>query len=479
MSEPIHVNTYKRKDGTVVKEHYRGGTSQIGLPDDNSGLFGGFDNSSEDNSQNTPKENEQLFEYKPKTQPLQGHIETSHLADNPTSDQEILRNLFDATSGLKIPDNINDNIGITTDNQNKFSFSQISSAIDDIVQKTKNELKLTGRISSSLKQAIHSQIQKAEQTLLASRNLEENLLDKLTNTKSKQEYKNLYNKYIIQKNLNEKNKDLLNQLQYSTSNNNYEDVVEKLNNYKSNYKELVERNSQERPLQPPEKNTLYRAIKKAVYNLYRVPSDIKDTWEKRALDIAIPIGNVTFLNKTNDAAKMWEISSHDFKNNENYVNKNGALIYSVNDIPDDNLKGLVSKKLNQQVSQNDTMGMIYNSKSNMSKQMSTSPEIKNYFQKNKDDLLNGKLVKDGGTIFTKENNLNLYGAIKRCDIPYSYIDKNGDLVNLVFDTYDFNPSESNILVKLGRSAQEKKVIRNYYSLTVVKTPKKIWEKWLK
>jgi len=486
MSGQIHVNSYKRKDGTVVKEHYRGGASGMGALGGDSAMDGDsapLGNSQEENYQNTSGENggifnsdEPLFEYNPKTPPLQGYLEATHIVDNPSPDQEISRNLLEATSGLKIPDNINDNIEFKTDNHNQSALSMISSAIDDVVQKTKNELKLTGQISSSLKQAIHSQIQNVEQSFLESQNLEKNLLDKLTNTKSQQEYKNIYNKYVIQRNLNEKNKNLVNQLKYSTSNNNYENAVETLNNYKSNYKELVKRNSKERPLK---KDSIPKKILKIICPPYYTTDIINNNLAKGILNFIVPIGNLVDSNRLNDAKKLWEMSSHDFKYNEKYVNKNGALIYSVNDIPDANLRGLVSKKLNQQVNQYDTMGMIYNSKSNMSKQMAVSPEIKEHFQKNKDNLLSGNLVKNKSTRFSLSKNPNLALAIGGSDIPYSYIDKNGDLVNLVFDTYDFNPFESNLLVKFGRNAQEKKVIRNYYSLTVVKTPKKVWQKWLK
>ncbi len=86
-----------------------------------------------------------------------------------------------------------------------------------------------------------------------------------------------------------------------------------------------------------------------------------------------------------------------------------------------------------------------------------------------------KVIKGASTNF--KSTLNLEAALRRADILYTYIDPAGNLNAIVLDTYDFNPRDLRLTVKIARSVQDAGLLRNYYTLNIILIPKSIWIKW--
>lgn len=160
------------------------------------------------------------------------------------------------------------------------------------------------------------------------------------------------------------------------------------------------------------------------------------------------------------------------------VKKKGALVWSISDLPpNQDFQKIVQTKVKQQLGQKDSMGVIFKSDSDISREVAISPEIKQHFLENKDILLNQKVVKNRSTYF--QSNKNLGKAIGHCDIVYSYLDNNGNLISLLLDTYDMNKNDTDWKVQLAHQVQEKGEFRTYYSIFITKTNHRILQKWLK
>ena len=144
-------------------------------------------------------------------------------------------------------------------------------------------------------------------------------------------------------------------------------------------------------------------------------------------------------------------------------------------MPSQELQQIVTQKLQQQLGVSDTLGVIFQPDSSLSQAISNSVEMKEFFQKNTEKLLNGQIIEQSSTNFISDS--NLHNALGHADILYSYIDQNGNLNSIVLDTYDFNKNET-ILIDIARIIQEGKLGRSYYTLSIIIIPYTQWMFWL-
>ena len=174
-----------------------------------------------------------------------------------------------------------------------------------------------------------------------------------------------------------------------------------------------------------------------------------------------------------DAKSLWKASSYDFKKSKEYITTNGCVVYSVNNLPEI-IQPKVIAKLISQLKVNDALGVIFSANSSISKELSKSNEIKLFLSDNFEKLIGGGVI-DGTFAFNSTENLkNSYG---KADIFNAYIDDNGDFNAIILDTWDFN-NENNWIIKMGKNAQDAGIIRNYYTLTLIKIPFEIWFYWI-
>ena len=307
-------------------------------------------------------------------------------------------------------------------------------------------------------------IETLEQKNQNAQNEENNILNQMVNTKDKNVYKDLYNSYQEIRNINIKNQDFFNRLKYAKSNNDYETIFNELQKYNSNFNKIVNNNQKTNPLKYPEPS------------FFNIPFYTPKGLDKVVIDIGMALFNRK--GELPDAKEMWKAASHDFKYSKNYITKNGALVGSISNLPpNQDFQKIVQTKVKQQLGQKDSMGVIFKSDSNISKEIAISPEIKQHFLENKDILLNQKVVKNRSTYF--QSNKNLGKAIGHCDIVYSYLDNDKNMISVLLDTYDMNQNDPSRLVQLARKAQDNGTFRTYYSIFVTKTNHRILQKWLK
>ncbi len=223
--------------------------------------------------------------------------------------------------------------------------------------------------------------------------LETELLDDMINTTDQTKYLKLYEKLTKQQAVNKQNAQTVEKLKYSFQNQRYEDIVNTLNDYKSNFDDVVNKNRVQRPL----KNFNFLS-----QILPITPAQLPRTF----IDAGMALYDAIHFYNVPDAKEMWKAASHDFLLSKNYIEKNGSLIYSIADLPNKDLQIKIEKKLENQLGIKDAIGTIYNSSSDLSKEISTSPELKEHFLKNKDRILRREVVKGGSANVQSNDNLS-------------------------------------------------------------------------
>lgn len=453
MEKTIHVKSYTRKDGTTVKEHYRNINS----------VDSGF--------VQQENEDERKIIYNPDSDVSRGIIwniasgQNIQPGDVLTGGVELNVELPLPTGGDVFSTIASVAVGLVTTAAQTASSLYQASLSNNTNAKTQLKTQLTAKINN------------LKLNLTNLEKISKKYLEKLVNTKDKTEYQNLLKNYTQQKALLDNIKNSISRIEYAADNNNYKSVYNELINYQSNFNEIIDKTRSEKPLynRTNARTKLSNPTSSTGnYSLNQKFTHIMANTNKRILNAGSSLANKTRLFK--DAHKLWKASSKDFTKSQKYIEKNGNLVYSVSQLPSQELQNIVSNKLFEQLNTRDIVGIIFQPDSSLSKAISNSTEIKEYFQKNASKLLKGQIIKQDSTHFNSDYNLK--NALGYADILYSYIDADGNFYSIVFDTYDFNPGEKNILVQMARTAQEANIIRNFYTLSIVIIPINKWILWL-
>lgn len=482
----IHVNGYVKRDGTEVSEYYRSAPEGSGLfSNSSSGLFNNNSSFGENSLfgpvEDTKKTEQTDFPTIPETQDI---------PQNSGNYQYSPDSVFNSPVGNYLQQNQAPQEPVENQELNIHAFEaeqQVNDVLNSIKYMDKNQMR-----NELMRERTNKMLEKITQAHNKSREFEQQTLDKLINSPNQQEYQKTYKTYIEIKVNNDLKADNLNRIKFAAKNNNIPMLYNELNNYKSDFDTVAKTYRQKNPLKNPEK-PLAPILQDALNlnpiatgtnrSLLTHPKEISNTIDyaiqakpKYAIDIGMWGKNwLQHTNKINDAKEMWKASSHDFTQSKDYVNKNGSLLSSISDLKDKELQNIVKNKVKNSYGADDSVGMIFNEHSNLSKQMAKSYEYKKLFLENKKELLNYQVVKNKSGNFSSSKNLEL--AIRKFDIPYMFMDANGDFCTVAMDAYDFQPGED-WKIDMAAAAQNSGYARKYYTLHVTRTPKSVWESWL-
>lgn len=441
MSEKlVHVRSYQRDDGTKVKEHYRGG----GTSDESSSMLltGGI--------------SEEVY--------LPADLESNSVELNSMGEAavEVLKYLGEISTRLS-----EDGIKLVTAlNSARESFDE-----EGVEQLSNRMYELVNQLYQS-----HSESLKAEEATLG----------KLSETKDQREYKQLYDTYVYQRNLNNAAKTLINHIAYSNEHKNYEELTNSLEEYNSLHRESSERIQEmfPTPMEPTYLNFKEHPLPQAQRKLSEMASSLKKqigqncehairtVFHKHPLtEKNLIMGGMSLkIENAYDAFALLIASAYDFQLSGDYIAQNGYLLDSVSDLSPQ-FRSIVSKKLKQQIGRGDSKGLILRPDSTLSKEIAQSPEIKEFIKENMNSLLAGEVV-SGSTCFASNDNLAL--SLGNADILNTYINNNGDIVAIVFDTYDFNQDDPRWKVEWAYNVQKHGLLTNFYTLNIIVIPKEEW-----
>lgn len=454
MNKTIHVNSYTRRDGTQVKEHYRNITT---FTDErtNQGAIEEF-----------PLTNYEGMIVYTDEEPiiLEGGVSTDVYL--PGGDDIIIID----ESGSEISSSTVAKTAIDTG----FKAIQIADHLREVMYSNFN----IGD-AESLKYQLDIAVQNLKRTYFQSKKLSQKYLEKLTQTKDKAEYEILFKTFARQKEINTKAEHQIAKIEYYAENNDYDSVINELNNYRSNFDDVVKKNQVERPLNKGEliPINVYNSVPvtSPYINNYVPENEFSPLVSKKIIDTATQFGHA--LNLLNNSYEFWKSSSHNFTKSKDYIEKNGNLIYSVSELPTKDLQQIVSNKLKQQIGKADTIGVIFKPNSSISNAISNSATIREYFNEHANQLLNGQVIETGSKRFNWNKNFDLFAAYGYADVLYARINQNGDFYAIVFDTYDFNKDE-NKLIDMARAVQDANLAQKYYTLSIIIIPMMKWQKWV-
>ena len=306
--------------------------------------------------------------------------------------------------------------------------------------------------------------------------METSTLDKLTNTNDQRAYEQLYQSYLKQREHNKQINHILNRVEYALQQKDYDGVANELQNYQTIQEEGMKNLTQEWS-----KTQLQPTIPDATDYPMPQPITPPQDWDyvlrnigkesPEAQKLAIGFGmNAAGIKVAPDANQFWKIATEDVNGYKKYLEQNGSIVESISQLPFD-FKDTIRAKVRQQLYVNDAKGLIIRPDSALSQEIAASPEFHEFIKTHLSELLRGKVV-SGSVVYTDwKNNLGL--TLGYADIIDTYINKNGDIVSFVLDTYDFNPDE-NWMIEWGRNVQEHHLITCFYSITIVVVPKEDW-----
>lgn len=433
MQKQIFVRSYTKSDGTVVKAHYRNIDGTIH-----------YDDSFDGNIDDIVFDDYEMHGPMPQKK---GNVPPETSEENNKSESkggfdigEILSNVLEiAIIGANYAQLFYKAMQQNNSDAAKFMLQKVDNSIDNIqsVQKRSEEL------SNSY-------------------------LKSLVNTKDNTEYQNLLKSFARQKNITEKISNKIARIKYARENNNYPVVIDELQNFESDFDEVMQKTRETRPI----------LSEKYVDNLYKKYKFRTTTGRSPVLDKKFVNAGMflySYAKKGSNARELWKGASTDFKRSKKYTNKNGNLIYSVDDLPTKNLQDIVRKKLKEQLNVEDSLGVVFKSNSSLSNALSESDELKKFFYNNYFRLIKGDVINSSKYF---GSNFELSKSLGNADILYAYLDENKNFRLIIFDTYDFNVNDPDYKVRIARNTQEYRIIRNYYILVLVYVPLYKWIKWL-
>ncbi len=164
-----------------------------------------------------------------------------------------------------------------------------------------------------------------------------------------------------------------------------------------------------------------------------------------------------------DAVALWNMASNPTGiYNNDYIRKNGTLYNDVDSLTSEYTpyKTKIKNKIKSQFGDVNVPGVVLHENSNVSNVIAHSEELESFIRNNYPDLKSGKEVSGS---FRFNGFTNLHSAFGSVDVLSAKV--RGNFVDVtLLDTYDFNKYDSNLLVKMGRQAQEAGKLNPYFTI---------------
>lgn len=451
----VHVNAYTKKDGTHVKEHYRG-------------------ISSNEDASFAPEQNENDF-WKTTTIPEE--------STNPIDD--LLGKVFKTNSG-GMHMNASSNIVLTGGvEMTVFDFSGVLGALATVagvaVTAGLGALKAAAVLNyasetsdkatiKKFKPQLDSAIKDIKETQKLFDTAEKMNIDKLVNAKNQEEYSKLYKVLARQREINSANKNAIARIEYAAEHEDFETVLDELQIYQDNsqaFKDTVS-NVKKAVSKTPKLNI--ELDDNSFNSLLRTGLHKHPNMEKLFLDG----GMLTASLKWPDTSELWKASAYNFENSGKYIEENGYKVNSVSEFPHA-LQNFVSNKLYKQIGIPDAQGIVLKPDSSLSKSILQSNEFKKFLGNNIHKILAGQTVK-GSVNFTGKTDTHY--ALGHADIIDVFMDSKGNIYAKVIDTYDFNKDDPFFLVEWAHNLQDLNMLTNFFTINILFIPPSEWIKLL-
>lgn len=403
MEKQIHVNSYVRKDGTEVREHYRNIDTDVESP---LVLQGG----------------------------ISKNVEVSDISD-------VVENSEGKLERVSLP----------FDNAEQGA----SSIMSGITQTADNN---DAQTVEYLKPKLDLQIKQLEEQVAQMKQNIDNYVTKLINTNNQTEYSKLHDFLQEDYKTYQDALYLVNHIKGYAVNGDYQSIADALIKATNNNASHLNIDFN---LINDIKNNIENKFSEGLNNINNFKDKSIGIVNKAVLNRGISLYGE--LKHEPDAAAMWNIASHGFQNQDNndYISRNGALYNNINSLGDEyaQYKSKITEKVKSQFGKDDVPGIVFHENSSPANAIATSQELSDFVNKNITSLQSGKTISSSMS-FT---NGNLNHAFGKVDVLSAKLN-NGYVDVTILDTYDFNKDDKDLKVQMGYSAQKAGLLNPYYTI---------------
>jgi len=171
---------------------------------------------------------------------------------------------------------------------------------------------------------------------------------------------------------------------------------------------------------------------------------------------------------------LYRVGSPELNNNPEYVQKNGKLHNSINDLKNTNLKQDIKARLKSETGKEDCKVLKLHSDSSMAKKIESSEDFKAFLINNPNLLKPNGSLQEAKITFQKSD---LYNALHGAVIKDAKTDAQGNLTLTVQDLWNFNKGRTSVRGRIGEKLQNGGSLENYYIIIDIKIPKEELEKY--
>ena len=161
--------------------------------------------------------------------------------------------------------------------------------------------------------------------------------------------------------------------------------------------------------------------------------------------------------------------------NEKYVKKNGKLYPSIDSLNNNKLQKDIKNRVIQETKINDCKVLVLNTDSSISNKIINSNAFRNFIDQNYEELKRNGTIKDSKIEFSNKDK-DLYSTFHGAEIKNIYVDNQENLNLRIEDFYNFNPDRTSLKGRIGEKHRNNQELEPYYIITVLKIPKKQWQK---
>ena len=168
-----------------------------------------------------------------------------------------------------------------------------------------------------------------------------------------------------------------------------------------------------------------------------------------------------------ESYELYKIASKNQGDNRKYIEKNGIMYDSINQLNNKNLENEIRSRIKSESNKTDTKVLVLNDNSSLAKTIIKDNDFQKFLNENKDKIKKNKSIPDQNIVFSKGDTYNsLHGAM----IKNIKLDKDGNLTMRVEDYYNFNPGRTSARGRLGERLQNKGELENFYIIISIKIP---------
>ncbi len=175
-----------------------------------------------------------------------------------------------------------------------------------------------------------------------------------------------------------------------------------------------------------------------------------------------------------EAYQLYRVGSPGLNNNPEYVQKNGKLYDSINDLKNTNLEREIEARLKSETGKEDCKVLKLHSDSSMAKKIESSDDFKDFLINNPNLLKPNGSLQEAKITFQKND---LYNALHGAVIKDARTDTQGNLTLTVQDLWNFNKGRTSVKGRIGEKLQNEGSLENYYIIIDIKIPKEELEKY--